>query len=112
MTGTALRADERWSGVLVFLDSVLEAAEAGLPEGGEAVEPGLDFGETRRVDAVVPFAASFYGAHEGAIAEDLEVPGDGGPAYGGEEAGDLARGHGAAIAQDFEDGAAGGVGEG
>jgi hypothetical protein len=98
---------------LVGLGGALEAAEGGIPHGGECGEVALlHFAEGFWVEAVVHFPAVLGGGDEAGVAEDAEVAGDGGAADLREGGGELAGGQYVVAAEEVEDGAPRRIGEG
>jgi hypothetical protein len=90
-----------------------QAAEGGVPHGGEGSEVALlHDAEGFGVEAVVHLAAMLVCDNQARLAEDAEVTGDGGAADLREGGRELAGGHHVAAAEEIEDLAAGRVGEG
>jgi len=92
------------------LEEGLEAGEFARPENAVIVEPLVNGAKRLGVETVIAVAADAMFLDEARAAEQAEMFGDS-RARDGEGAGDLAGGL-LAAAEQVEDGAAGGVGEG
>ena len=81
-----------------------------MPEDAVLLDPGIDSTERLGVQFVNTISAFAVFADQVGAAEEAQVLGDGGTGYG-KSFGDLSGGL-AAAAEEIEDGAAGGIGEG
>lgn len=99
----------RFPGVFGFYES-FQAGEAGVPEAAILFQPGIYGTERLRIELVNAKAAFAVLANQVRAAEKAQVAGDG-RAGDGKGAGDLS-GRLAAAAQEVENGAASGIGQG
>ena len=107
--GLGLREACGLAGVLGF-DKGFQVGQAGAPEDAVLLDPGVDGAERFGIQLVDAVAAFAMFADQVGAAQQAQVLGDGGT--GDREGfGDLSGGL-AAAAEEIEDGAAGGIGEG
>ena len=96
-------------GLLRFGEEIAEAVEAFLPEGAALFDPLFGYGQASGFDAAGADSADFFGVHQAAFFQDLQVLNDGGEGYV-ERSCEARYGNGA-FAQFLDDGAARGVAE-
>lgn len=99
----------RFSGVFGF-DESLQVCQAGAPECAVLLQPGIDRLQRFGVELIDPVPAFAALAYQMSAAQQAQVFGNGGPGYR-KCAGNLAGGL-ASLAQQIENGAAGGIGQG
>lgn len=91
------------------LDEILEARELGVPERAVVFQPAVDFAQRLRIEIVETMSSGAVFADQAGLTKEAKMLGDGRPGNR-EGAGDLTGGS-AALTQEVQDGAAGGIGE-
>ena len=95
---------------MLGFDKCFQVVQAGCPEDAVLLDPGVDGAERFGIELVNAVTAFAMLADQMRAAQQAQVLGDGGTGDG-EGFGDLSGGL-AAAAEEIEDGAAGGIGEG